>query len=50
MLGLDAWFLTTGESSVVLPAGVGKSKPEVDPDRAAYRMVLKRIVSSPAQA
>ena len=50
MLGLDAWFLTTGESSVVLPAGVGKSKPEADPDRAAYRAVLKRIVSSPAQA
>ena len=48
--GLDAWLLASDEPAVVLPTGLGKSKPEPEPDRETYRAVLKRIASSSSRA
>ena len=48
LFGLDAWMLSADDSSVVVPTGLGKSKAESEPDRVAFRAVLKNIVSVPA--
>ena len=48
--GLDAWLLASDEPAVVLPTGLGKSKPEPAPDRETFRAVLKRIASSSSRA
>lgn len=43
--GLDAWALASGEPSVVVPTGLGKSKPDEAPDRELYARVMKALVS-----
>lgn len=44
LLGLDAWRLSHGSEAIVLPAGIGKSKVEPEPDRETYRKVLKEFL------
>jgi len=46
LFGLDAWRLSTGASSIVVPAGIGKSAVEECPDRAAYKKVIKEFLSA----
>ena len=48
LFGLDAWMLSSENPSVVIPAGLGKSKADAEPDRQILREVLKKIVSSPS--
>ena len=45
LFGLDAWRLSTGASSIVVPAGIGKSVVEENPDRAAFRKVIKEFLA-----
>ena len=42
--GLDAWRLTTGSESIVLPSGMGKCKLEESPDRESFRKVMKEFL------
>lgn len=46
--GLDSWALSAGSVSVTLPAGVGSSRIEENPDREAYAKVLKELLSASA--
>ena len=45
LFGLDAWELATGSSRVLLPAGVGKSAIEEEPDRELYKKVIKEFLA-----
>ena len=47
LLGLDAWALTTGNTAITVAGGIGKSDEDPAPDRDAFRVVLKNIISSP---
>ena len=47
LMGLDAWKLTTGSFEIALPAGLGKSVVEAEPDRALYQEVMKEFLSVP---
>lgn len=50
LLGLDAWRLSTGSESIVLPSGIGKSKVEPAPDREIYKKVLKEFLEVSAES
>ena len=45
LFGLDAWRLFTGASSIVVPAGIGKSVVDENPDRDAFRKVIKEFLA-----
>ena len=49
LLGLDAWRLSTGSESIVVPSGVGKAKTEDAPDREAFRKVMKEFLEVSAE-
>lgn len=44
--GLDAWRLATGSASIVVPAGIGKSTAEREPDRETFKAVLRKLATS----
>lgn len=44
--GLDAWRLANGSAEIEVPAGIGKSAKDPEPDRDAYRDALKTVLSS----
>ena len=46
VLGLDAWRLANGVGEIEVPAGIGKSARDQEPDRDAYRAALKTVLSS----
>ena len=48
LFGLDAWALSSGSPALALPAGLGKSKEDPDPDRELFRKVFKDVVSAHA--
>ena len=48
LFGLDAWALSPGNAGIAIPCGVGKSRVEAEPDRAAYAKVLKDLPPTPA--
>lgn len=48
LFGLDAWQLSSGRKTVVLPAGLGKSV-EVEPDKATFEKVIKDFLSASMQ-
>ena len=45
LFGLDAWALSSGSSAVALPAGIGRSCVELEPDRDAYKKVIKEFLA-----
>lgn len=45
LYGLDAWRLSTGSESIVLPAGLGKIMVEEKPDRELFKKVIKEFLS-----
>ena len=45
--GLDAWRLSAGSAAITIPAGIGKSVVEPEPDRELFRAVLSKLASSP---
>ena len=47
LFGLDAWALVAGSPDVTVLNGIGKSKTEVEPDKAAYENALKAILIPP---
>ena len=47
LCGLDAWRLSSGSEAIIVPAGVGRSAAEKEPDRDTYRKVLSDMLSSP---
>ena len=47
--GLDAWRLATGSGAVAVPAGIGKSSTEPEPDKEMFRAVLRKMSSSAAE-
>ena len=48
LCGLDAWRLATGSAASAVPCGVGKLKIEEEPDREAYRKVIKEFLTASA--
>ena len=46
MFGLDAWALSSGSASIVVPCGVGKSVEEPAPDKEVFAQVLKKLSST----
>lgn len=46
LLGLDAWKLSTGSAEISVPAGIGKLKPEAEPDRELMGEVLQGLCQS----
>jgi hypothetical protein len=45
LYGLDAWRLSTGSESIVLPAALGKATVEEKPDRELFKKVIKEFLS-----
>ena len=43
--GLDAWRLATGSSAIVVPAGIGKSVSEPEPNRETFCHVLEKLAA-----
>jgi len=41
LLGLDAMKLTTGNTEILVPTAIGKTKIEAEPDRETYASLLK---------
>jgi len=50
LLGLDAWALITGSSSLPVLDGTGKTKAEPEPDREAFRQAIKNLLPASATA
>ena len=49
LFGLDAWKLSSGSSAIVVPGGIGKAKTESEPDREAFRKVIKEFLEVSAE-
>lgn len=45
LFGLDAWKLSSGSESIVIPSGIGKSEEETSPDRELFSKVLKEFAA-----
>jgi len=50
LLGLDAWALSEGSSDLVVLSGVGKTKIESAPDREAFHLAIKNVLSPSTEA
>ena len=50
MRGLDAWRLANGSQEIVVPAGIGKTVVEKEPDRDAYAAALAKLTASASSA
>ena len=50
LFGLDAWLLSSPDRTVDVSAGLGKTETVEDLDREVLRVVLKNVVSRPADA
>jgi len=50
LCGLDAWALTAGSSGLVVLDGIGKTKNESEPDRAAFEKAIKNLLPASANA
>ena len=49
MRGLDAWNIANGSPAIEVPAGIGKIKVDMEPDRDAYATALAKLTSTPLQ-
>ena len=49
MRGLDAWNLANGTPDIMVPAGIGKTVIDKEPDRDAYAAALAKLTASPLQ-
>ena len=47
--GLDAWRLATGSAAIAIPAGIGKSTSEPEPDRETFIAVLGQMAASASE-
>ncbi|MBO7721330.1 MAG: iron-containing alcohol dehydrogenase [Kiritimatiellae bacterium] len=50
LYGLDAWALSSGSTQIELPAGLGKTTFDAEPDRGAIKKILKEMLSFPAKS
>ena len=46
LFGLDAWKLTTGDSQIAIPTGVGKPAVFCQPDRESFALILKDFMKA----
>ena len=46
MRGLDAWRLANGSPEIMVPAGIGKTTVDKEPDRDAYAAALAKLTAS----
>ena len=44
--GLDAWSLANGSPEIAIPAGIGKTVADGNPDRDAYASALEKLTAS----
>ena len=44
--GLDAWRLATGSGAITVPAGIGKSAVEREPDKEKFRAAMRKLANS----
>lgn len=50
LYGLDAWRLSKGAASIVLPAALGKSAVDENPDKEVLKKVIKEFLAASAES
>jgi 3-dehydroquinate synthase len=50
LYGLDAWRLSKGAAAIVLPAALGKSVVDENPDRESLKKVIKEFLAASAES
>ena len=50
LYGLDAWRLSKGAASIVLPAALGKSAVDEKPDKEVLKKVIKEFLAASAES
>ena len=50
LYGLDAWRLSKGAASIVLPSALGKSVVDENPDRESLKKVIKEFLAASAES